>query len=133
MSSAHNHKPHDWRRSSEENNIAVGSLEFPPLSDHACLAYPTLAGREHEHKVRSARSSSCVVSRCDSCLSCVGRWPLDSTWSPAKSDPVLAASSKRSRIAATHLMGMEDLAWEKVEAGKYYMSRAQYDACNEQL
>ena len=37
------------------------------------------------------------------------------------------------RIAATHLMGMEDLAWEKVEAGMYYMSRAQYDACNEQL
>ena len=41
--------------------------------------------------------------------------------------------TEQDRIAATHLMGMEDLAWEKVEAGKYYMSRAQYDACNDQL
>ena len=41
--------------------------------------------------------------------------------------------TEQNRIAATHLMGMEDLAWEKVEAGKYYMSRAQYDACNDQL
>ena len=41
--------------------------------------------------------------------------------------------TEQDRIAATHLMGMEDLKWEKVEDGKYYMSRAQYDTCNEQL
>ena len=30
-------------------------------------------------------------------------------------------------------MAMPDLAWEKRESGRLYMSRAQYDACNEQL
>ncbi len=40
--------------------------------------------------------------------------------------------TEQDRIAATHLMGMEDLKWEKVEDGKYYMSRAQYDPCNDQ-
>ena len=40
---------------------------------------------------------------------------------------------KSDRIAATHLMGMEDLKWDEVKDGKYYMSRAQYDACNDQL
>ena len=39
----------------------------------------------------------------------------------------------KDRIAATHLMDMPDLKWEKVEDGKYYMSRAQYDMGNEQL
>ena len=41
--------------------------------------------------------------------------------------------TEQDRVAVTHVMGMEDLEWEKVEAGKYYMSRAQYDACNDQL
>ena len=34
---------------------------------------------------------------------------------------------------ATHLMDMPDLKWDKVEDGKYYLSRAQYDAGNEQV
>ena len=33
----------------------------------------------------------------------------------------------------THLMDVPDLKWEKIEDDQYYMSRAQYDACNEQL
>jgi hypothetical protein len=37
----------------------------------------------------------------------------------------------QDRIAATHLM--PDLKWAKVEGGRYFMERAQYDACNEQL
>ena len=36
-------------------------------------------------------------------------------------------------IAATHLMDMPDLEWDKVEQGRHYMSRAQYDAGNDQL
>lgn len=47
--------------------------------------------------------------------------------------PTVLPTMEQDRIAATHLMGMEDLKWEKIEDGKYYMSRAQYDACNEQL
>jgi len=30
-------------------------------------------------------------------------------------------------------MGLEGLKWEKVEGDQYFMSRAQYDHCNEQL
>ena len=41
--------------------------------------------------------------------------------------------TEQDRIAATHIMGMSDLEWAKVEGGKYYMSRAQYDRCNDQL
>ena len=41
--------------------------------------------------------------------------------------------TEQDRIAATHLMGLEDLVWEKVGDGKYYMKRAQYDMCNDQL
>ena len=41
--------------------------------------------------------------------------------------------TEQNRIAATHLMEMPDLKWEKVEGGKYFMLRAQYDACGEQL
>ena len=41
--------------------------------------------------------------------------------------------TEQNRIAVTHLMGMSNLVWEKVEEGKYYMTRTQYDACNEQL
>ena len=39
----------------------------------------------------------------------------------------------QDRIAATHLMGVPDLKWEKKEGDLFYMSRAQYDNCNEQL
>jgi hypothetical protein len=39
----------------------------------------------------------------------------------------------QDRIAATHLMDMPDLEWDKVEQGRHYMSRAQYDAGNDQL
>ena len=41
--------------------------------------------------------------------------------------------TEQDRIAATHLMGLEGLKWEKVEGDQYFMSRAQYDHCNEQL
>ena len=41
--------------------------------------------------------------------------------------------TEQDRIAAMHLMDMPDLKWEKPEGGKYYMARAQYDLCNEQL
>jgi hypothetical protein len=41
--------------------------------------------------------------------------------------------TEQNRIAVTHLMDVPDLKWEKIEDGLYYMSRAQYDACNEQL
>ena len=41
--------------------------------------------------------------------------------------------SEQDRLAVTHLMDMPDLEWEKVENGKYYMARAQYDMGNEQL
>ena len=30
--------------------------------------------------------------------------------------------TEQNRIAATHLMGVPDLEWEKVEGGKYFMS-----------
>ena len=41
--------------------------------------------------------------------------------------------TEQDRIAVTHLMDMPDLKWEKVVQGKFYMSREQYDLCNEQL
>ena len=41
--------------------------------------------------------------------------------------------TEQDRIAVTHLMDMPDLKWEKVVRGKFCMSRAQYDLCNEQL
>jgi hypothetical protein len=41
--------------------------------------------------------------------------------------------TEQDRIAATHLMDMPDLKWEKEEDGRYFMTRAQYDAGNEQL
>ena len=41
--------------------------------------------------------------------------------------------TEQNRIAATHLMEMPDLKWDKVVRGRYYMARAQYDACNDQL
>ena len=41
--------------------------------------------------------------------------------------------TEQDRVAATHFMDMPDLKWDKVEGGDYYMARAQYDLCNEQL
>ena len=41
--------------------------------------------------------------------------------------------SEQNRIAVTLLVDMPDIKWEKVEDGKYYMSRTQYDMGNEQL
>ena len=41
--------------------------------------------------------------------------------------------TEQDRVAVTHVMGMEGLEWEKVKEDLHYMSRAQYDACNEQL
>ena len=41
--------------------------------------------------------------------------------------------TEQNRIAVTHLMDMPDLVWAKVDDGKYYMTRAQYDMGNEQL
>ena len=41
--------------------------------------------------------------------------------------------TEQDRIAATHLMGVPDLKWAKVEGGKHFMDRAQYDLCNDQL
>ena len=41
--------------------------------------------------------------------------------------------TEQDRLAVTHLMDMPDLKWEKVVRGKFYMSRAQYDLCNDQL
>ena len=41
--------------------------------------------------------------------------------------------TEQDRLAATHLLGVEGLKWEKVEDGRFYMSRAQYDLCDEQL
>ena len=41
--------------------------------------------------------------------------------------------TEQDRIAATHLMGVPDLKWAKVEGGQHYMYRAQYDLCNDQL
>ena len=41
--------------------------------------------------------------------------------------------TEQNRVAVTHLMDMPGLAWESVgEDGLYYMSRDQYDLCNEQ-
>ena len=42
-------------------------------------------------------------------------------------------STEQDRIAATHLMGVPDLVWEKVVDDKYFMSRAQYDMCYDQV
>lgn len=41
--------------------------------------------------------------------------------------------TEQKRIPVTHLMDMPDLVWAKVEDGRYYMTRAQYDMGNEQL
>ncbi len=41
--------------------------------------------------------------------------------------------TEQDRMAVTHVMDMPDLAWEKREGDEYYMSRAQYDLCNEQF
>ena len=41
--------------------------------------------------------------------------------------------TEQDRIAVTHLMGVPDLKWAKVEGGKHYMDRVQYDLCNDQL
>ena len=40
--------------------------------------------------------------------------------------------SEQDRLAVTHLLDMPGMAWAKVEGGRYYMSRAQYDSCYEQ-
>ena len=40
--------------------------------------------------------------------------------------------TEQDRIAATHVMEMPGLGWAKKAGGKWYMSRAQYDLCNEQ-
>ena len=45
----------------------------------------------------------------------------------------LRPARRRLPRPSTHLMGLEGLKWEKVEDGKHYMTRAQYDMCNEQL
>ena len=41
--------------------------------------------------------------------------------------------TEQDRIAATHLMDMPDLKWEKEKDGRYFMKRAQYDVVNDQL
>ena len=41
--------------------------------------------------------------------------------------------TEQDRIPATHLMGVTDLKWEKVEGEYYTMARTQYNLCNEQL
>ena len=41
--------------------------------------------------------------------------------------------TEQNRITATHLLDMPGLKWEKVEGDTYYMSRMQYDLCNQQL
>ena len=41
--------------------------------------------------------------------------------------------TEQDRIPATHLLDVPNLKWDKVEDGKYYMVRKQYDFCNEQL
>jgi hypothetical protein len=41
--------------------------------------------------------------------------------------------TEQDRIAVKHLMDMPDLKWDKVEGDRFYMSRAQYDAGNDQL
>ena len=41
--------------------------------------------------------------------------------------------TEQDHIPATHLLDMPDLKWEKMEDGKFYMSREQYDFCNDQL
>ena len=41
--------------------------------------------------------------------------------------------TEQNRIATTHLMEMPNIAWTKVERGFYYMSREQYDLCNDQV
>ena len=41
--------------------------------------------------------------------------------------------TEQNRIAATHLMGVPDLEWVKVEGDTHFMARAQYDLCNDQL
>ena len=41
--------------------------------------------------------------------------------------------TEQDRIAVTHVMEMPELVWDKVEQGLYYMSRGQYDLCNDQL
>ena len=41
--------------------------------------------------------------------------------------------TEQDRLATSHLLQMPDLAWEQQEDGRFYMSRAQYDACNEQV
>ena len=40
---------------------------------------------------------------------------------------------KQRRSVSTRRMDMPDLVWDKVEQGRYYMSRAQYNLGNEQL
>ena len=41
--------------------------------------------------------------------------------------------TEQDRIAATHFMGIPDLEWAKVEGDNYYMTREQYDLCDDQL
>ena len=41
--------------------------------------------------------------------------------------------TEQDRIAVTHVMEMPKLVWDKVEEGFYYMSRRQYDLCDDQL
>ena len=41
--------------------------------------------------------------------------------------------TEQNRIAVTHLLDMPGIVWAKIEDGSYYMTRAQYDAGNEQL
>ena len=49
------------------------------------------------------------------------------------SAPSVYTDRGHDRIPATHLLDMPNLKWDKEEAGKFYMSREQYDLVNEQL
>ena len=39
----------------------------------------------------------------------------------------------QDRLPATHFLDMPDIEWAKKEGGRFFMSRSQYDHCNEQL
>lgn len=41
--------------------------------------------------------------------------------------------TEQDRIATKHLAEMPDLKWEKEEDGRFFMSREQYDLCNDQF
>ena len=121
--SAHNQPPlvtHSLRRSLSRRSLSI--IHHPNLS--------------LIHNIRQEKND--VTVQCGPCKLVKGHYSVPVQWlnlvELTDEHAIFKVwPTEQDRIAATHLMDMPDLKWEKQEEGKYYMSRTQYDAGNDQL